>query len=302
MSLASDLQLTLREKGPLRLIRYALETPALLFVFLLFKILPLDAASALGGFLGRTLGPMLGVHRRAEKHLRQAMPEVDEKTRTQTLSAMWDNLGRTMAEYPHLRTIMNTGRITLKGGGHLEALKTDGKPGLLVSGHIGNWELVPLAATLAGFDVAIVYRKPNNPFVAALLDEARKASSDLRAPKGSAGGLKLFRHLKAGGHAALLVDQKLNEGLPLRFFGRTAMTAPAVAEWALRLQAPLVLLYVKRLEGVRFEITVDPPLALPAQGDHAAASLMQTINDRLEAHIRRAPAQWLWIHNRWREE
>lgn len=305
MSLADDLQQVIKNKGPLVLLRYAAEALPIFLLMLLFRVLPLDAASNFGSWIGRSLGPKLGVHRRATRNLHRAMPELSAAQRKAILIDMWENLGRTMAEYPHLAAIVSQKRVSVVGLENVRLLRDDGKAGLVVGGHIGNWEILPLIPAKENLPLAIVYRKPNNPFIAALLDLARVPLSGLRAAKGPSGGLTLFRHLKQGGHAGILVDQKLNEGLRLNFFGMPAMTAPAVAQWALRLDAPIMMtraIRAKNAKGeVHFRIECDAPLPMPAASETATAEIMQTINDRLEAWIRETPSQWLWLHNRWVE-
>lgn len=301
MSLISDIKNTVKEKNIFTLVRYFFEFILFAVVFVIFKILPLDSASALGGLVGRSLAPHMGMSRRADSNLSRALPHLTAQERKAIIKKMWDHLGRIVAEYPHIGALAK--RFTYKGGAHMAALAHDHKPGLIISGHIGHWEASPFVASHFGVHMAIIYRRPNNPFIAAALDTMRSATGMLLFPKGPAGGLKIFRYLKAGGHVALLVDQKLNEGLPLTFFGMRAMTAPAAAEWALRLKAPMVLARTRRLKGAYFEAEIEPVDHIPDTHtpEHVTA-LMQRINDRIEVWIREEPSQWLWIHNRWNEE
>ncbi|HVY12314.1 MAG TPA: lysophospholipid acyltransferase family protein, partial [Alphaproteobacteria bacterium] len=193
-------------------------------------------------------------------------------------------------------------RFTLKGIEHVNAVRSSGKPAIFVGAHMANWELGPIVTAAHGVPLAVAYRRPNNPFVASMLDYAREAVAPYRMPKGPQGGLALMRHLKKGGYLGLLIDQKLNEGLRLNFFGLPAMTAPAAAAWALRLKAPIFITLIKRRDGARFEIAFEN-LPLPADDTPKnVAAIMQTINNRLEAAIREAPGQWLWLHRRWVED
>jgi Kdo2-lipid IVA lauroyltransferase/acyltransferase len=278
---------------------------ALLFpLYGVFSVLPVDSASALGGWIGRRVGPFLPSHKIARQNLTRCFPEKSPAEIKKILTGMWDNLGRVMAEYSHLDTLWATGRIEFVGTEYADLLRDDGKPGLLMGGHLGNWEVGPIACAAFGVPLAVVYRIPNNLYVARLLAHARKAVSSHTFPKGPNGARLLFKHLHAGGHAGLLVDQKMNDGVPIPFFGRPAMTAPAIAQLGMRLDCPLVPLRSERLGGARFRVTLMPPLTLPRTGDsHAdAVVLMTEFNRQLEIWVRERPEQWLWVHRRWPKE
>jgi KDO2-lipid IV(A) lauroyltransferase len=120
-------------------------------------------------------------------------------------------------------------------------------------------------------------------------------------PKGPAGARLLLRSLKGGKHLGMVVDQKMNDGIAIPFFGRDAMTAPALAELALRFDCPVVPVRVERLEGARFRITIDPPLDLDVTGERRAdiTAAMVKVNALIESWVREHPEQWLWLHNRW---
>lgn len=265
----------------------------------LFRVLPLDAASALGGWIGRTVGPLLPGSRTAERNLARAFPELPAAARRGVVRAMWDNLGRVVAEYPHLPRIAAE-RVELVGGDRLAAVRDDGKAGIFVSGHLANWEVLTVAARAHGVPLSLVYRAPNNPVVGALLARLRGVAAADQIPKGKEGAKALIRVLMRGGHAGLLIDQKMNDGIPVRFFGRDAMTAPAAADLALRYDLPLVPVRTERLGGARFRITVCAALE-PPEGNRsvAARTLMERVNDLLEGWIRERPEQWLWLHRRW---
>lgn len=261
-----------------------------------------DRASALGGRLARLIGPWTRAHRTAMANLRRALPELSEGERRAVLAAMWDNLGRVAAEYPHLLELTRE-RVELVGREHIERLRDDGRPGIFFSAHYGNWELAPMSAVITGLPPVVVYRPMNNPLVDDLVRDMRAvAGSPLVAKWG--GGRELARILRKGGHIAMLVDQKENEGIPVPFLGRPAMTAPALAVFALAYDCPVVPARVERLAGCRFRISVEPPLELPRTGDRErdVAALMTAVNARIESWIRARPEQWFWVHRRWPDD
>ncbi len=300
-------QFTSALRGALRRrLRYPLEGAAAWLAFALCRRLPLDRASRMGGWLGRAVGPPLARSRRAEARLRRAMPELTEAEAKRVIRAMWDNLGRVVAEYPHLEEFGGPAgdeRVELVGAEHVERAAKDGVGAIFFSAHLGNWEILPPRAARHGVPLTQVYRAANNPFVERLTARARQGGRGLYLPKGPGTARGLFEALQGGAHLAMLVDQKLNEGIPVPFFGRDAMTAPLIAQLGLRFGCPVLPARVERLDGARFRITVLEPLELPSSGDREAdvRALMAQVNALIESWVRERPEQWLWLHRRWPE-
>ena len=122
-------------------------------------------------------------------------------------------------------------------------------------------------------------------------------------PKGAVAARRAVAALRRGAHVSLLADQKLNDGIAVPFFGRPAMTAPALALLALRFDCAVLPARVERLEGAHFRLTLYPPLDLPRTGNRDAdvAALMRSVNATLEGWVRERPEQWFWVHSRWRD-
>ena len=268
-----------------------------------FKLLPRDCASALGGALARRIGPCLGVSKHARRNISRAFPEFPETEIARVVAGMWDNLGRVVAEYPHLRKISvfdPGGPVETHGFEHVDRAVGAGRRMIFFSGHIANWEIGMLAGVQYGISVAQIYRAANNPLMDRMIARFRSDRGEF-IPKGAVGARRAITALRRGTHLALLADQKMNDGIPVPFFGRSAMTAPALAVLALRFDCDVLPLRVERLDGARFRVTVFPPLPLARSGEpHAdAAALMVRVNATLEAWIRDRPEQWLWVHRRW---
>ncbi|MBM3584030.1 MAG: lauroyl acyltransferase [Alphaproteobacteria bacterium] len=278
--------------------RYGLEAALVAAGFALLSVLPCRTASALGGAIARLFGPRLPVSRVARRNLRRALPDLDEAGRATTVRAMWDNLGRTVAEYPFLSAIDTRaadGPVVIDGLQHLEAARAAGTALVFVSAHYGNWEILPLAAGQLGLPLHLVYRQANNPLIERLIQRRRAAVRGAYHPKGAAAARELIRAVRAGEAIALLADQKMNDGVAVPFFGRPAMTAPAVAELALRYGLPVIPARVDREPQGRFRVTIEAPLA----GHDTVIGLLGAINARFEAWIRARPGHWLWLHRRW---
>lgn len=268
-----------------------------------FRALPIDRASDLGGWIGRTVGPWLPSSGTARRNLARAFPGAPREETEAILRGMWDNLGRTVAEYPHLDAIADPegGRIEMVGADEIAAMRDDGRAGIIVSGHLANWEVPSVVSRKAGLELALVYRAPNNPFVDTLLTRLRGAASATHVPKGADGARTLIRILGHGGHVGMLIDQKMNDGIPIPFFGRTAMTAPAAAQLALRFDIPIRPSRIERLGGARFRVTLLPPIETPSTGNRNAdvRTIMEGLNALLEGWVRERPTEWLWMHRRW---
>jgi Kdo2-lipid IVA lauroyltransferase/acyltransferase len=268
-----------------------------------FGLLPLDWASAIGGALARTIGPRLGISKRARLNIRRALPELADHEIAKTIAQMWDNLGRVAAEYPHLRQIRvfePSGRVETHGFEHMDRAVAAGRRMIIFSGHIANWEIGMLAAVQYGAEVAQIYRAANNPLIDRMITRFRSTGGEL-IPKGTVAARRAIAVLRRGAHLTMLADQKMNDGIPVPFFGRPAMTASALAALALRFDSDVLPARVERLGGARFRLTVFPPLPLPSSGDHHAdvATLMTRVNQTLEEWIRDRPEEWFWLHRRW---
>ncbi|MDX9860717.1 MAG: lauroyl acyltransferase [Rhodospirillales bacterium] len=287
--------------------RYGIQPLGACAAFLLyafFRVMPLDAASAIGGWLGRTFGPRMRLSQRAVHNLSRTFPEKPPAEIAAIVRGMWDNLGRVAAEFPHLGEFQfyeKGGRVEVIGAEHVDLLREDGLPGIFFSAHIGNWEIVSLGATQRGVPLDRVYRSANNRLVEWLYRQGRSAVEGALIPKGSAGARPLLKSLKEGKHLGMMVDQKMNNGIPVPFMGRDAMTAPALADLALKFGCPVVPGRIRRLKGAHFQLIALPPLDLPNTGDRHAdiLAIMTRINEIIEGWVRDTPEQWLWLHNRW---
>ena len=297
----------------------------------LFKLLPRRAAAALGAAVARSFGPLLPMARVARRNLDLCFPEKSPADRAAILRAMWDNLGRVAGEFPHRRALWDPSlmeaaeaygidalhtaaargaavnlastRIDVVGADQFMRLIDEKRPILIFTAHMGNWEVMQWTAARMGLKYAVIYRRPNNPFIARMI-EGRRGGMVEFLPKGMQGAFGAARVMEHGGRLAMLVDVKENKGAALPFFDRPAMTSTALATLAFRYDALVFGTWTQRLGKDRFRITVERPLDVPRTGDHDTdvKVLMAAINARVEAWIRERPDQWLWLHRRWPRE
>jgi Kdo2-lipid IVA lauroyltransferase/acyltransferase len=288
-------------------LQFRLEAAAARVALMLIRALPPATASNIGGAVARGIGPLLPVSNVADANLRLALPGLDVAARRRIVRGVWDNLGRTVAELPHLPGLRPTAAgpgWDIVGEHRLHDLAASGGPAIFFSGHIGNWEALSMIPNRTGLAMPVFYRAAANPLVDRIIQDLRQHAAGKPLPqfaKGATGARAALAHLRSGGFLGMLVDQKMNDGIPAPLFGHMAMTAPAAAAFALRYRCPLVPGHIERLGPARFRLIVDAPLNLPDTGDRQGdiASLTATVNACLEGWIREHPESWLWLHRRW---
>jgi KDO2-lipid IV(A) lauroyltransferase len=289
-------------------LRYIAEAAGFFAMMRLFRMLGLDGGSAFGGFLGRTFYFHLAPVRRARENLKLAYPQKSAAEIETIVLAMCDNLGRAIGEFPNLDRISIAGaepRITVSGAELPAAVVAAKRPLIFFSGHLANWEMMAIGSFQCGFPGGTVYRPPNNPLVDRwIADQRAKCGSKELIAKGSQGVKRMFTFLRRNLPVYMLVDQKTNEGIAVPFFGRLAMTTPAPAALALKLDAALVPISLRRTGGAHFHMQYHSPLTLERTADHEADILALTtkINAEIERMVREEPSQWLWVHRRWPTE
>lgn len=269
----------------------------------LFGLMPIDLASAVGGAVLRRLGPLTGAHKTARRNLTIAFPQWDEAQRQRVLNEQWDNVGRMAAEFQMLgRLTSDSGRIELVNGERLQAIRKSGEAVVFVSGHLSNWELMPMTIANSGVRCQMTYRAANNPYIDRRIIKSRaRYGVELFAPKGESGSREILEALRRGESVALMNDQKFNGGVEAPFFGVNAHTAPGPTRLALRSSGVLQPMSVQRIKGARFRVVVHDPIILERSGDRATdiEQGVRRINAFIEERVRERPSEWFWVHRRW---
>jgi KDO2-lipid IV(A) lauroyltransferase len=287
---------------------YWLIARAALTLLWLLRKLPPDRAMDFAGSLARRLGPLNGRHRIALDNLRLAYPELDEQARREIALDMWENMARLGAEYIFLDQLFdfdpNTekpGRIEVVGAERFLRLRNEKKPHILFTGHLGNFELLPVAAAAFDLDLAVMFRPPNNPYIADYVFSTRRSAMGRMLASAPGVAFALSRVLEAGGNIGVLVDQKFRNGLLTEFFGRECETSPLVARLARHFDCDVYPAHCIRLPGNRFRIELHERLELPrnAAGAVDVQKTTQLLTDVVEGWVRETPGQWMWFHKRW---
>jgi KDO2-lipid IV(A) lauroyltransferase len=271
--------------------------------------LDLSSASAVGGWLARTLGPISRPWRIAKRNVALALPDLNRAARKTVVREAFDNFGRVMAEYAFLPRLWRSrwdGVVEIVGHEGLQWAVNGRKPIIVFTAHIGNWELIPMVLAAHGRPALVVYRKPNNPLVDAMIAEIRAKYAAGMAPKGAEGAKDIVGHLQDGGLVFMAVDQKMNTGPEIPLFGRPARTGKAIARFAMRQGALLVPAHCERVADghgakARFRIVFEQPWSVEgkARDDGDIRNTLTRINAKIEEWVRAAPGQWMWMHKRW---
>jgi len=270
------------------------------------RLLGLRASSALGGFILPLLGPFTRSHRQMMDNLRLALPELTPAEHAAIARRAWENLGRTAFEYAHLDRIwdFDGGQVYShpETRARLNALLAEQRPVLTFSAHLANWEVPAVVAARLGHRGAILFRTPNNRFIAADIIRRREPIMGDLIPANLAAPIRMAEALDGGKSLGMLVDQRFGRGPVVPFFGQPAASNPFLARLARRFEAPVYGLRAIREPGPRFRIELVGPLDLPrdTSGRVDVQASTALVNQVIEGWIREDPGQWLWMHRRWR--
>src|SRR5216684_170190 len=264
---------------------------------------PIKTAN-LFGRIARSVGPMMREQRIGRANLIAAFPEKSPAEIETILAGVWDNLGRVGAEFAHLDHIWEhdpaypeRSRIEILPRTHelFAQLRLDGKPALIFTSHLGNWELPALASVVHGLDAAILYRRPNIAAANRIIEEIREVKMGKLIPAGRDA-------LQNGQHVAMLVDQYFTNGVDVTFFGRKTKANPTLARLLRQIECPVHGVRIIRLPGHRFraELSEEVQPVRDAAGKIDVQGTMQAVTSVIEGWIREYPDQWLWLHRRWR--
>jgi len=297
-----------RKASPFQWTQWFVEAGLWHLILGLFRLLPIETASAIGGWCLRKIGPLTSAHKTALINIKLVFPDMPEPQVKQLAMDCWDNLGRIGGEFPHLSELHpydKNGRVEICGYEHLQAVIDAKKPAVLISGHFANWEVMAAAICLGGLPARVSYRHTNNPWVDASITRTRLAYGipELSA-KGGVGAKEMLQSMKQGHSVTFLNDQKFNQGIKASFFGHSLMTAPGPSRLALRFGAPIIPVSIERLPDARFKVRFHPAITASSNPDKTIAiqETVETINRFLEEQIVEHPESWFWVHRRWPKE
>tara|TARA_Y100000590_G_scaffold213485_1_gene241964 strand:+ start:1817 stop:2692 length:876 start_codon:yes stop_codon:yes gene_type:complete len=291
----------------MKIIKYFLEFICIISLFFTFKIIGLKNSSYFGSLLGRFVGPLFRSKDIIKKNIRTAFTNIDKKKELEIINGMWSNIGRTFSEYVFLKEFRldkkNNNYIKIIGLEYLNDIKKNNESVVFYSAHLGNFELMAMELDKLGIKCTAIYRPLNNFFLNPLMEYLRmKYICPNQIPKGRFGMREIINKVKNGYSVALMVDQRVSEGPRVDFFNNPAHTTTIPAQLALKYDCKLVPIFLERIDGINFEMTIYKPYMVEKTNnvENDTRNITLKINQTIEEMIIKNPTQWIWSHNRWK--
>ena len=273
-----------------------------MFFFSLFKILGLNFSSKIGGKLFEKIGPLFRSKKIIHANIKRALPQISQENLNEIVKLMWNNYGRVFAEYIFIKDFRNgkySSNIKIEGQDILEKIKQTEQQVIFVSGHLSNFELMAMHLEKTGIKLSAIYRPLNNIFLNPLMEKIRKKYICKHQIKKGIGGMKKLMSLKKENFStALMIDQRVSEGVFSNFFNQNALTTTVPAQLIKKFKIPVVPIHIQRNKGPNFKITVQKPIIFSEET--SIQNITDRLNNVLENLIKIKPEQWIWSHNRWK--
>ena len=284
-------------------IKYILQFICILFLFGIFKVIGLKYSRILSGNIMTFVGPIFRSKSIIFSNLSRAFPNLDKIGKKKILKKMWFNYGNIFAEYMFIKKFRNdpiiSRNILIENQYILEKIKTESKPVIFISGHFNNFELMAMQIEKAGLDLAAIYRPLNNKYLNPLMESIRKKYiCRKQIKKGISGTKELLLNFKKGTSIALMIDQRVSQGIKCNLFGEKALTTTIPAQFVKKFGSKIIPVYIERKNNEIFKITFYHPLELSKNTSEELITLK--LNKCLEEMIKKNPDQWIWSHNRWK--
>ena len=283
-------------------IKYFFQFIFIIIFFSLFKILRLKLSSAIGGKIFEKIGPLFRSKNLIHSNIKKAFPEIELKDLNRITKLMWNNYGRVFAEYMFIKEFHEDNsnkRIKIEGKEILEEIKKENKPVVFISGHLSNFELMAMQIEKTGIKLAAIYRPLNNVFLNKIMERIRKKYiCKFQIKKGIGGMKKLITLKKDCFSTALMIDQRVSQGIKSNFFNQEALTTTIPAQLVKKFKIPIVPIFIERVDDINFKLVVKKPINF--ETTKSTQEITNELNKILEKMILYKPEQWIWSHNRWK--
>ena len=274
-------------------IRYFFQFIAIMSFFLVFKLLGIKLATKISSNIMKFIGPLFRSKKIIENNLLKAIPNLNELEIKTITKKMWGNYGKILA-----KSILKN-KIRVEGQEILENIKIEGEPVIFVSGHFNNFELMAMHIESSGIELAAIYRPLNNKFLNYIMENIRKKYiCKNQIKKGISGVKKLLSFFKQNTSIALMIDQRVSEGIKSNFFNQKAYTTTIPAQFAKKFNCKIVPIYIEREKDHTFKLIIYNPIQY--KDEDSIDSITQQLNIILEKMVLKNPEQWIWSHNRWK--
>jgi KDO2-lipid IV(A) lauroyltransferase len=283
-------------------IKYFFEFLIISSLFIIYKFLGLKISSHFSGKLFETFGPIFRSKNLIKTNIQRAIPKINTSKIKIITKDMWNNYGRTLSEYMFLKGFRNNqfrSNINITGKEILEKIRLEKTPVIFISGHFGNFELMAMEIEKSGVNLSAIYRPLNNIFLNILMEKIRKKYiCKNQIKKGTSGVRELLRLYKKGYSIALMIDQRVSQGIKSKFFNEEAFTTTIPAQFIKKFNCKVVPISIERHNDINFNIKVEKPMEFSKNS--STEKITRELNIWLEKTILRNPGQWIWSHGRWK--
>ena len=286
----------------MKYIKYFIKFFFIIFTFIIFKILGPNLSSNLGGKIFQLIGPFFRSKQLIHSNIKKGIPNIDSENLKKITRLMWNNYGRLFAEYVFIKDFRYgqlAEKINIEGYEILDQIKKSNKQVIFVSGHFSNFELMAMSLEKTGIKLSTIYRPLNNIFLNGIMEGIRRKYICKYQIKKGIGGLKKLINLKKKNFStALMIDQRLSEGILSDFFNQKALTTTMPAQLVKKFDIPVIPVHIERIKNLNFKISIKEPINFSKE--ETIENITLKLNQILETMILKNPEQWIWSHNRWK--
>ena len=283
-------------------IKYFFQFLFIIFLLLIFKIMGLRLSRILASKIFLIFGPFFRSKKIIENNISLVFPQSNFEFKKKIMNNMWKSYGKILAEYIFIKRFrnINTQRfLEIKGQKILDEVKISKNPVIFISGHFDNFELMAMYIEKSGIDLAAIYRPLNNIFLNPLMETIRKKYiCHKQIKKGISGTKEILKHFKSGTSIALMIDQRVTQGIKTLFFNKEALTTTIPAQFVKKFNCKIIPIYIERKNNEKFILEIMNPLDF--EKSQTIENITLKLNQSLEKMIIKNPNQWIWSHNRWK--
>ena len=284
-------------------IKYFIEFSVIIILFVIMKIFGLKISRLVSSFIFKNIGPLFRSKKISQQNLSLALPNISKSKSNEIIKKMWINYGKIFSEYMFIKNFRNdqkfSKKIIIENQEELEKIKLQKKPVIFISGHFSNFELMAMHLEKSNINLAAVYRPLNNKFLNPIMERIRKKYiCKKQIKKGISGTKELLKEFKSGASIALMIDQRVSEGIKSELFGQKAFTTTIPAQFVKKFDAVVVPIYIERLIDDTFKLKILK--AVKFSKNETTNDITYELNKILEKMIMSNPDQWIWTHNRWK--
>ena len=286
----------------MKIINYFLQYLLIKLFFLICKIIGYKKASNLGKLVGEKVGPYLKSKKIIKNNIDRILPNATKENINLIVKKMWGNYGRILSEYVFIKDFKEGNLekyINVIGSEYLNDIRKKNIPVVFVSGHFNNFELMAMQIQKEGVNLGAIYRPLNNFFLNKTMEKIRiKHICKIQIKKGLSGIREILNLFKKNVSIALMIDQRVTEGIKSNFFNREAFTTTIPAQLVKKFNCPVVSIYIERIEKYNFRLTINKPVYFAK--DESLEQITEKLNYILEKMVLKNPEQWILTHNRWK--